>query len=69
MTLIGKVSLGICRIRYVMWELQLVGRIEDKTLVPAEFLLEILLGKRPVGRLRRRGFLKISIVQFGDGWN
>jgi len=30
MTLIGKVSMGICRIWYVKWELQLDGRIEDK---------------------------------------
>lgn len=36
--------------------------------VHAEFLLEILQGKCPVGRLRKRGILKISIVRFGGGW-
>jgi hypothetical protein len=30
MTLIGKVSLEICRICYVVWELQFDGRIEDE---------------------------------------
>ena len=37
--------------------------------VHAEFLLEILLGKRPVGKLGKRGILKISIFWFGGGWN
>lgn len=37
--------------------------------VHAEFILEILLGQRPVGKLRKRGILEISIFRFGGGWN
>jgi hypothetical protein len=35
----------------------------------AEIILEIVLGKRPVWRLRRRWILEIYIVPLGDGWN
>ena len=54
-------------LRYVGVEVGWADRRQAR--VHAEFLLEILLGKGPVGRLRRRGILKISTVRFGGGWN
>ena len=54
-------------LRYVGVEVGWADRGQAR--VHAEILLEILLGKRPLGRLRRRGSLKISVVRFGGGWN
>jgi len=53
-------------LRYVGVEVGWVDRGQAQ--VHAEFLLEILLGKGPVGRQRRRGILKMT-VRFGGGWN
>lgn len=54
-------------LRYVRAEVGWADRGQAR--VHAEILLEILLGKRPLGRLKRRGSLKISVVRFGGGWN